>query len=130
MFALRSAFNRGSLSLLRRQFAVVTKFSKEHEWVTFDDSTKIGNVGITDHAQNELGDIVFLKLPDVNSTCKQNDIIGEIESVKAVANLYSPVSGTITEVNKTLESDFGVLNKVDWKTYSGSSEQLDLQGQG
>lgn len=111
MFALR--YIARQQPTLRRSFAAVTKFSKEHEWVRYDEATKVGWIGITDHAQNELGDIVFLKSPEINSQCKQNDSIGEIESVKAVASLYTPISGTVVEVNGQLENDYSVLNSVN-----------------
>ena len=110
--AFRQVFARGVSASVRRNFASITKYTKEHEWVTYDDATKVGKVGITDHAQNELGDIVFVKMPSKNSTIQQHDSIGEIESVKAVATLYSPVSGEVVEINTGLEADFGALNKV------------------
>lgn len=112
MIGLRGFLGKQASLAIRRRFAVVTRYSKEHEWISFDEASKIGAVGITDHAQSELGDIVFVKLPEVNSVCKQNDGIGEVESVKTVANLYTPISGTVVEVNAGLEADFSVLNKV------------------
>ena len=100
-------------NLTMRSYFGSIRFTKEHEWVEYDETQKIGKVGISDFAQNELGDIVFLKMPEVNSQVKLKDQIGEIESVKAVANLYTPISGQIVEVNKGLESDYGVINKVE-----------------
>ncbi|QNI36433.1 glycine cleavage system protein GcvH [Edaphobacter albus] len=77
------------------------KYTKEHEWISVD-STK-GTVGITDYAQNSLGDIVFVDLPKVGSEVKAGEIFGSVESVKAVSDLYSPVSGTVAEVNEALK---------------------------
>jgi glycine cleavage system H protein len=76
------------------------RYTKEHEWI--DSDGKIGTVGITDYAQNSLGDIVFVDLPKVGSTVQAGKVFGSVESVKAVSDLYSPVSGTVTEINETL----------------------------
>jgi glycine cleavage system H protein len=76
------------------------KYTKEHEWVHLEGDT--GTVGITDYAQDQLGDIVFVDLPAVGATVKQMDKFGEIESVKAVSELYSPVTGEIVEANAAL----------------------------
>lgn len=77
------------------------KYTKEHEWISVD-GTK-GTVGITDYAQNSLGDIVFVDLPKVGSEVKAGEIFGSVESVKAVSDLYSPVSGTVSEINEELK---------------------------
>jgi glycine cleavage system H protein len=76
------------------------KYTKEHEWVRVEDG--VGTVGITDYAQDQLGDIVFVDLPASGTTVSQMEKFGEIESVKAVSELYSPVSGEVEEVNTTL----------------------------
>jgi glycine cleavage system H protein len=76
------------------------KYTKEHEWVRVEDG--VGTVGITDYAQDQLGDIVFVDLPASGTTVSQMQKFGEIESVKAVSELYSPVSGEVEEVNTTL----------------------------
>ncbi|NKB87957.1 MAG: glycine cleavage system protein GcvH [Acidobacteria bacterium] len=76
------------------------KYSAEHEWVALDG--EIGTIGITDHAQAELGDVVFVELPEVGSTFDQNAVFGTIESVKAVSDLYAPISGEVVEVNDDL----------------------------
>src|SRR5712664_3699387 len=75
------------------------KFTKDHEWI--DVSGDRGRVGITDYAQKELGDVVYIELPDVGRTLKQGESFGTIESVKAVSELYSPVSGDVIEVNSS-----------------------------
>ena len=76
------------------------KYTKEHEWVRVENT--IGTVGITDYAQDQLGDIVFVDLPAAGAVVSQMQKFGEIESVKAVSELYSPVSGEVTEVNTNL----------------------------
>ncbi len=77
------------------------KYSEEHEWVQVNGDTV--TIGVTDFAQEELGDIVFLELPDTGEEFKQGDAFGSIEAVKTVADLYAPISGTVVEVNETLE---------------------------
>jgi glycine cleavage system H protein len=74
------------------------RYTKEHEWVRVEDN--VGVVGVTDYAQDQLGDIVYLDMPSPGTQVKQLDKLGEIESVKAVSDLYSPVSGEVTEVNQ------------------------------
>ena len=76
------------------------RYSKEHEWVQVDGDT--GTVGITDYAQDQLGDIVFVDLPAPGAAVKYMEKFGEIESVKAVSELFSPVSGEVTEINAAL----------------------------
>ena len=78
------------------------KYTKEHEWVRLDGD--IGTVGITDYAQDQLGDIVFVELPAAGKAIKQMEKFGEIESVKAVSELYSPVTGEVVEANGALAS--------------------------
>lgn len=77
------------------------KYTKEHEWISVDGPK--GTVGITDYAQSSLGDIVFVDLPQVGAELKAGEIFGSVESVKAVSDLYSPVTGTVTEVNESLK---------------------------
>jgi len=76
------------------------RFTKEHEWIEVEGKT--GKIGITDYAQNSLGDIVFVEVPKVGSEVKAGKVFGSVESVKAVSDLYSPVSGTVTAVNEEL----------------------------
>ena len=76
------------------------RYSKEHEWIAMDGDT--GTIGITDFAQNELGDIVYVELPEVGRQLKAGEVFGTVESVKAVSELYSPVSGEIIEINEAL----------------------------
>lgn len=77
------------------------KYTKEHEWISVDGTT--GTVGITHYAQDSLGDIVFVELPNPGDTLEAGKIFGSVESVKAVSDLYSPVSGTVTEINEELK---------------------------
>ncbi|KPK21663.1 MAG: glycine cleavage system protein H [Dehalococcoidia bacterium SM23_28_1] len=76
------------------------RYTKEHEWVRVEDD--LGTVGITDYAQDQLGDIVYVDLPSPGTRVKQLDKLGEIESVKAVSDLYSPVGGEVAEVNQEI----------------------------
>ena len=77
------------------------KYTKEHEWIQVDGS--IGTVGITDYAQNSLGDIVFVDLPKVGDAVEAGKSFGSVESVKAVSDLFAPVSGTVTAINEELK---------------------------
>jgi glycine cleavage system H protein len=77
------------------------KYTKDHEWVVLTGET--GKVGITDYAQQQLGDVVYVELPEVGAKVKQGQSFGTIESVKAVSELYSPVTGEIVEVNSALK---------------------------
>ena len=76
-------------------------FSKEHEWIKVDGND--GKVGISEHAAHELGDITFVELPKVGALVKQFGLFGSIESVKAASDIFSPVSGKVTEINETLD---------------------------
>ncbi|MFO7654535.1 MAG: glycine cleavage system protein GcvH [Candidatus Krumholzibacteriia bacterium] len=84
------------------------KYTEEHEWVMVDGDT--GTVGITDHAAAELGDIVFVELPEVGSEFNQGDSVGSIESVKAVADLFQPISGEVIEVNQAVVDGPDLVN--------------------
>jgi glycine cleavage system H protein len=83
-------------------------YSKEHEWVRVDGDTV--EIGITDYAQGELGDIVFVELPDEGAAVEQAQPFGTIEAVKAVSELFSPVTGTVSAVNSMIEEDAGIIN--------------------
>ena len=85
------------------------RYTKEHEWVSVEGD--IGTVGITDHAQHELGDIVYVDLPKVGAAVTQGGTLGSVESVKAVSDIYSPVSGEIAEINKALADKPERLNE-------------------
>jgi glycine cleavage system H protein len=85
------------------------KYTKEHEWLKVDGNT--GTIGITDYAQNSLGDIVFVELPKVGTEITAGKTFGSVESVKAVSDLFAPVSGTVTEVNEALNTAPEQVNK-------------------
>jgi len=85
------------------------KYTREHEWVKIEGDVAI--VGITEYAQGELGDIVFVELPAVGKTLKQMEAFGTIEAVKAVSEMFSPLSGVVKETNMNLEKDSTVINK-------------------
>jgi glycine cleavage system H protein len=85
------------------------KYTKEHEWLDVQGST--GVIGITDYAQSTLGDIVFVELPKVGDSVTGGKTFGSVESVKAVSDLYSPVSGTVTAINEELNSSPDKVNE-------------------
>ena len=84
------------------------RYTKEHEWIDVSGTT--GTVGITDYAQSTLGDIVFVEMPKVGDALEAHKTFGSVESVKAVSDLYSPVSGTVTEINDALTSAPETIN--------------------
>lgn len=86
------------------------KYTKDHEWVRLSGDQ--AQVGITDYAQKQLGDVVYLELPDVGRSLQKGDVFGTIESVKAVSELYSPVSGEVTEVHAALAERPDAVNKA------------------
>lgn len=86
------------------------KYVETHEWVRMKDA-QVGVVGITDHAQQEILDVVFVELPDVGRKLKKGEACAVIESVKAASDIYTPISGEITAVNRELSKDPGLINK-------------------
>jgi glycine cleavage system H protein len=91
------------------------KYTKDHEWV--DISGDQGRVGVTDYAQKQLGDVVYVELPDIGANLKQGESFGTIESVKAVSELYSPVSGEVVEVNNALKDHPETVNTLPHETW-------------
>ncbi|HVA33643.1 MAG TPA: glycine cleavage system protein GcvH [Candidatus Baltobacteraceae bacterium] len=89
-------------------------YSKEHEWVKIDGD--VATIGITDYAQNSLGDIVYVELPKVGAKIAQFGNVGVIESVKAVSDLFTPLSGEVLEVNAALDNDPAAVNKDPYGT--------------
>ena len=85
------------------------KYSREHEWIKVEG--KRGRIGITDHAQKALGDVVFVELPKVGRAVRRMETFGVVESVKAVSDIYAPVGGTVVEANATLETNPELVNK-------------------
>ena len=106
------------------------KYSKEHEWIVLD-SDGTARIGVSDFAQEQLGDVVFIELPDVGANFSQFDKMGEVESVKAVSDLYVPASGEITEVNQQVISNPELLNEDPYnqgwlvKVRLNNPEELD-----
>lgn len=89
---------------------MTVKYSKDHEWVKVENG--IATVGITNHAQEQLGDVVFVELPAVGKTVVQNGQAAVVESVKAASEVYAPVSGEVVEINKELEGDPAMVNRA------------------
>ena len=87
---------------------MTTKFTPDHEWLRAEGGVAV--VGITQHAQDALGDVVFVDLPEVGKTYAQKDVAGVVESVKAAADVYMPVDGEVTEVNEALRADPSLAN--------------------
>ena len=110
---------------------MTVKFSKDHEWINAADANA-AVVGITVHAQDALGDVVFVDLPAVGSTFAQGDVAGVVESVKAAADVYMPVSGEIVEVNEALRADPSQANSdplnTGWFFKVKMSDASELSG--
>ena len=106
------------------------KYSKDHEWIKMDGD--IGTVGISDHAQGQLGDVVYVDLPDVGATLAQDDTFGAVESVKAASDVYSPVSGEVVEINEALSDDPSAVNTAaetdGWMVKIKLSDPGELDG--
>lgn len=85
------------------------RYSKDHEWVRLEGDTAV--IGITDFAQSQLGDIVFVDIPTVGETLKENEVFGSIEAVKTVSDAFLPMGGQILEVNPELDGDPSLVNK-------------------
>ena len=96
-------------------YPVDLKYTKEHEWIRIDGST--GTIGITDFAQQQLGDVVYVELPDVGSTMTAGHVFGTIESVKAVSELFAPVSGEVIESNGSLKDRPDAVNSKPHDTW-------------
>lgn len=86
----------------------MTKYSEDHEWINVEGDT--GTVGITDFAQNALGDVVFVELPEVGATFAKGDEAAVVESVKAASEIYMPVTGEVVAINEALEADPSLVN--------------------
>jgi len=99
-------------------------YTETHEWVTVEDG--MATVGITDYAQAQLGDVVFLELPRVGRMLEAGDSFGVVESVKAASDLYSPVAGTVSDVNESLNSSPELVNSDPYG--SGWLIRIDLNG--
>lgn len=89
-------------------------YTAEHEWIAAPDADGAVRIGITDHAQNELGDVVFVQLPEVGENVEAGAAVGEIESTKSVSDIFAPVSGEVTAVNEALEDEPGTVNSAPY----------------
>lgn len=85
------------------------KYTEEHEWVRMEGD--VATVGVTDHAQEELSDVVFVELPEIGREVEEKEAMAVVESVKAASDIYAPVTGTIVEVNESLEDEPGNVNE-------------------
>ena len=95
------------------QFPSNLKYTKDHEWISIEGTT--ATVGITEFAQRELGDIVYVDISSVGKALNMNDIFGSVEAVKTVSDLYLPLSGTVTEVNAALEANPELVNQAPYE---------------
>ena len=95
------------------QFPSNLKYTKDHEWISIEGNT--ATVGITEFAQRELGDIVYVDISSVGKALNMNDIFGSVEAVKTVSDLYLPLSGTVTEVNAALEANPELVNQAPYE---------------
>ena len=101
------------------------KYSKEHEWIKVEGNTV--TIGITEYAQSELGDIVFVELPEVDDDIQEGDTFGSVESVKTVSELYAPVTGKVVEANEELEDSPEFVNESPYeKAWMVKVEVSDL----
>jgi len=107
---------------------LTTKFSKDHEWIKVEGD--IGTIGITNHAQEQLGDVVYVDLPEVGSTVEKDEAFGAVESVKAASDIYSPISGEVTAVNEALADEPALVNSAaeadGWMTKVKLSDASEL----
>eukprot|EP01103_Thecamoeba_quadrilineata_P010685 TRINITY_DN2373_c0_g1_i1.p1 TRINITY_DN2373_c0_g1~~TRINITY_DN2373_c0_g1_i1.p1 ORF type:complete len:153 (-),score=33.93 TRINITY_DN2373_c0_g1_i1:139-597(-) len=99
-------------------------YTKSHEWISFDNDKKTGTIGITNHAQAALGDIVFVDLPSIGKVVKQGGPVGAIESVKASSEIYSPVDGKVLKTNEDLSSQPASINESPYE--KGWIVQIDI----
>jgi glycine cleavage system H protein len=93
----------------KMEFPKELRYSQEHEWVAVEDN--IATIGITDYAQEQLGDVVYVELPEVGTQVTKDEAFGVVESVKAVSDVYAPVSGTVTEINVSLPDSPETINE-------------------
>lgn len=109
---------------------MTTKYTKDHEWVDAPDAAGTVTVGITVHAQDALGDVVFVDLPAIGAKFKQGDVAGVVESVKAAADVYMPLTGEVTEVNEALRADPSLANtdpqKAGWFFRMRATEPAEM----
>lgn len=113
----------------KRLFANKKLYTKSHEWVKIDEDSKKGFLGISDFAQNELGDITIIEMPNINSNLNKGDSLGTIESSKSVSDYYAPFDIKILSVNNKLEEDYAVVNndaENSWIVEFQANEDVNL----
>ncbi len=98
------------------------RYSKSHEWVRIEDG--IATIGLTDYAQHELGDLVFVNLPEIGDELTAGDALGDVESVKAVSDVYSPVSGTVSGINEELLDAPEMINESPYDAWFVKAENI------
>ena len=108
------------------------KYTEEHEYLRKTDEAGVYTVGITDYAQGELGDVVYVELPDVGAKFSRMDVFGSVEAVKAVSDLYSPVAGEVVAVNDALANDPSIVNSdpygAGWMLRLRLDDESELDG--
>ena len=100
------------------------KYSKDHEWVRVDGD--IAYIGITDYAQNSLGDIVFVELPQVDTWLDAKDVLGVVESIKAASDIYTPIAGTVVKTNTALEDAPETINSAPYESWLAALKISDM----
>lgn len=93
------------------EFPEQLRYTKDHEWIEYDPKSKVAKIGITEYAQEKLGDVVHVELPEEESQIKAAESFGSVESVKAVSDIYSPVTGKVMEINTLLEDSPELVNE-------------------
>ena len=93
-----------------RLFATIKKFTETHEWIEYDTETLEGKIGITDHAQSELGEVVYVELPEAGAEFSKSEVVAAVESTKTAADIYQMVDGEVISVNEELANDPGLVN--------------------
>ncbi|SLN33747.1 glycine cleavage system protein GcvH [Oceanibacterium hippocampi] len=106
------------------------RYTEDHEWISVEG--KVGTIGITDYAQNQLGDVVYVELPEVGREVAKGDETAVVESVKAASEIYAPVGGKVTAVNQALEENYGLVNEdaagAGWFMKLELSDPAELDG--
>ncbi|KAK6512107.1 hypothetical protein TWF481_001002 [Arthrobotrys musiformis] len=103
--------NRRQFSVTPSRFEIIKRYTEDHEWISYDTTTNIGTVGITNYAQEKLGEVVFIELPEVDSQIEADDSIGAVESVKSASDIMSPATGEVIEVNGALSEKPKLVNE-------------------
>ena len=101
------------------------KYSREHEWVRLEDD--LAYIGITDYAQENLGDVVYVEFPGLNDTIVAGDVLSVVESVKAASDLYSPISGEVSQVNEALNDDTEKINEAPYDSWIAALKPSNLR---